>query len=198
MDPTFYAWHGEVDGVVKEWLQTENGQAWAAANPEEAALWWAGEEQARITSWPGPITIPDDVVTLFSNMLTAAKMDADGSGTLDATEISDFLQSEYNMSAQRADSVAAYLVRQASGDIQSGQQLAHLMGLDTLKYTDDEKLQDASGNRSADSLALTILQRAALAGGIVQADVAIPTVLENRPGILFRKQARNIVNTIRG
>jgi hypothetical protein len=44
MDPTFFSWHGEVDGVVNEWLQTENGQAWAAENPAAAAPWLGGVE----------------------------------------------------------------------------------------------------------------------------------------------------------
>jgi hypothetical protein len=37
-DPAFYGWHGHIDKVIDEWLATENGQAWAEANPDSPLL----------------------------------------------------------------------------------------------------------------------------------------------------------------
>jgi hypothetical protein len=37
-DAAFYLWHGHIDGLVDQWLETENGQAWAAANPDSPLL----------------------------------------------------------------------------------------------------------------------------------------------------------------
>lgn len=38
-DPTSLSWNGEVGSVVKEWLTTENGKAWAENHPQLASLW---------------------------------------------------------------------------------------------------------------------------------------------------------------
>lgn len=37
-DAAFYLWHGHIDGLVDQWLETDNGQAWAAANPDSPLL----------------------------------------------------------------------------------------------------------------------------------------------------------------
>ena len=37
-DPSFYLWHGHIDRIVDQWLQTPNGQRWAAANPGHRLL----------------------------------------------------------------------------------------------------------------------------------------------------------------
>lgn len=190
MDPTFYAWHGEVDGVVKEWLQTENGQAWAAENPETAALW--GVTSQSESNVGGGIEFPDGIGNIFSNLAVGLEMDADDSGTLDAPEIAEFLQSEYGMSQQQAAKIANYLVRNSDDGIQSGQELANLMGVNTLKYTDTEKFQDAvsqilGGNGSEDTRAIEQLKfRVAiedLIGQIKMPNLALPPRLSQMPGV---------------
>jgi hypothetical protein len=42
-DPTFYAWHGHIDGLIDQWLATDSGKEWAAANPTSPLL--GGEHQ---------------------------------------------------------------------------------------------------------------------------------------------------------
>jgi hypothetical protein len=37
-DATFYAWHGHIDQLIDQWLETDSGQAWAAANPSSPLL----------------------------------------------------------------------------------------------------------------------------------------------------------------
>lgn len=37
-DPIFYGWHGHIDAVFDEWLETPNGKAWQAENPGDPLL----------------------------------------------------------------------------------------------------------------------------------------------------------------
>ncbi len=37
-DPIFYGWHALLDNIISNWLETPNGQAWAAANPDHPFL----------------------------------------------------------------------------------------------------------------------------------------------------------------
>lgn len=145
MDPAFYSWHGEVDGVVQEWLQTDNGQAWAAANPEAAAPWGGSPTTAEppIAGSIEPIEIPDETRDMFSNLAVGFDIDVDSDGVLETSEISDFLQSEYGMDAEEATRVAGFIVRASEdGSVDSGQELAQLMGVETLEHSDLERLVD--------------------------------------------------------
>lgn len=191
MDPTFYSWHGEVDGVVKEWLQTENGQAWAAENPEEAALWGVTADDTGGTIWdPGTFEPPEEVIRGLANALTGLLMDENQNGTLERAEISAFLQDEYGMSVGQANKIANFLVNQSDDGIQSGNELADLMGVQTLNYTDAERIQDViasftGGECSQDSLAIARLKmRVALSEAFGQIGaIKIPDTLMQHPGI---------------